>query len=68
MEFKKNNEELSFIEQQFSEEPHINVISKERFEERVNLVFTELWDRLSKSFGPGGAGTFISVYPNYYNT
>lgn len=68
MEFKKTNEELSFIEQQFNEEPHINVITKERFEERVREVFNILWERLSMSFGPGGAGTFISVYPNYYNT
>lgn len=68
MEFKQNNEELNYIEQQFSEEPCINVISKERFEERVYKVFNLLWQKLSMSFGPGGAGTFISVYPAYYNT
>lgn len=68
MEFKQNNEELNYIEQQFIDEPCINVISKERFEERVYKVFTILWEKLAKSFGPGGAGTFISVYPAYYNT
>ena len=68
MEFKKENQELNFIDQQFAEEPHVNIISKEKFEERVNKVFSILWEKLSNSFGPGGAGTFISVYPNYYNT
>lgn len=68
MEFKKEKEELSFIEQQLNGEPCINVISKEDFEDRVKKVFTILWEKLSKSFGPGGAGTFISLYPNYYNT
>ena len=68
MEFRNEKDELNFIEEQFSTEPVINVITKEQFEERVYKVFTILWDKLSKSFGPGGAGTFISVYPAYYNT
>lgn len=68
MEFKELNEQLNYIEQQFSEEPCVNVITKERFEERVYKVFTLLWEKLAKSFGPGGSGTFISVYPAYYNT
>lgn len=68
MEFKDKNQELTFIEEQFNGEPNINVITKEQFEERVYKVFTILWEKLSKSFGPGGAGTFISIYPSYYNT
>ena len=68
MEFKELNEQLNYIEQQFNEEPCVNVITKERFEERVYKVFTLLWEKLAKSFGPGGSGTFISVYPAYYNT
>lgn len=68
MEFKKEDENLTFIEQQLSTEPHVNVLTKEEFEKRVHKVFTILWDKLSMSFGPGGAGTFISIYPNYYNT
>lgn len=68
MEFKKTNEDMNFIDQQFADEPHMNVVGKEDFEKRVNKVFTMLWEKLSKSFGPGGAGTFISIYPNYYNT
>lgn len=68
MEFRKEEEKLNFIDQQFAEEPLVNIISKEKFEERVSKVFNILWERLSMSFGPGGAGTFISVYPNYYNT
>ena len=61
MEFKNDEKELNFIERQFIEEPCINVISKEQFQERVRKVFNILWEKLSKSFGPGGAGTFISV-------
>lgn len=68
MEFKKTKEELSFIEQQFDGEPVMNVIDKDMFEDRVKKVFHLVWDKLSKSFGPGGAGAFISIYPNYYNT
>lgn len=67
MEFA-NNEPRDFIAEQLNGDPRDNVISKEQFEERVDKVFTTLWERLSKSFGPGGAGTFISIYPNYYNT
>ena len=64
MEFKDKNQELTFIEEQFNGDPNINVITKEQFEERVYKVFTILWEKLSKSFGPGGAGTFISIYPS----
>lgn len=62
------DESLDFIKKQLATEPVINVITKDEFEERVYKVFTILWEKLSKSFGPGGAGTFISVYPSYYNT
>lgn len=68
MEFKTEKNELNFIQGQLSDEPCINVISKHDFEKRVKLVYDILWNTLSKSFGPGGAGTFISVYPHYYNT
>lgn len=68
MEFKNENSELNYIEEQLSSSPCINVIGKEDFQKRVTKVFHILWEKLSKSFGPGGAGTFISVYPNYYNT
>ena len=40
----------------------------EAFEERIDNVFGIIWEVLAKSFGPGGAGTFISIYPGYYNT
>lgn len=68
MEYTKQNDELNFIDFQFSNEPRINIISKEKFEERVSEVFNILWEKLSKSFGPGGAGTFISRFPEYYTT
>lgn len=68
MEFRQKTDELNFIDEQFATEPVVNVISKEQFEERIYKVFTILWEKLSKSFGPGGAGTFISIYPAYYNT
>lgn len=68
MEFRQDNEKLDFISAQLAQEPVINVISKEEFEKRVTKVFTMIWERLAKSFGPGGAGTFISIFPNYYNT
>lgn len=68
MEFVKEDEKLNFIEAQFATEPVVNVISKEDFENRINKVFEILWSRLSTSFGPGGAGSFISIYPNYYST
>lgn len=66
MEF--SNDEKDFISEQLRREPHDNVISKEEFEIRVGKVFDKLWSRLSKSFGPGGAGTFASIYPKYYNS
>lgn len=68
MEFTSIDEKQDFISAQLSGEPRANVISKEDFEDRVDRVFHKLWEDLSKSFGPGGAGTFISIYPNYYNT
>lgn len=68
MEFKNDNEKLNYIESQFATDPCVNIIPKERFEERVSKVFEILWERLSKSFGPGGAATFISIYPAYYAT
>lgn len=68
MEFRKENDDINFIEHQFDTEPCINIIDKERFEKRVDSIFNILWEKLSKSFGPGGSGTFISVYPAYYNT
>lgn len=68
MEFAKDNQELSFVDSMFETEPHINVIDKERFNDRVNTVFGILYQSLVKSFGPGGAGTFVSIYPKYYNT
>lgn len=68
MEFAKDNQELSFVDSMFETEPHINIIDKERFNDRVNTVFSILYQSLVKSFGPGGAGTFVSIYPKYYNT
>ena len=67
MEFKKT-EDVNFIDYQFDSEPSVNVIDEDAFEERVAKVFNILWEKLSKSFGPGGAGAFISVYPSYFNT
>lgn len=63
------NESLKdLMDEQLLDEPHVNVIGKTEFNERVAVVFSKLYDILSKSFGPGGAGTFVSVYPSYYNT
>lgn len=50
-------------ESMFKEEPAINVISKEAFEERISKVFHLLWETLAKSFGPYGAPTIIYNYP-----
>ena len=63
MEFKKTDENLNFIEQQLKGEPCVNIIGKEDFETRVDKVFNILWNILTKTLGPGGSGTFISVYP-----
>lgn len=68
MEFRKENEELSFVDRQFEHEPHINVIEKEMLNKRIETVFGILYETLVKSFGPGGAGAFISNYPRYYHT
>lgn len=68
MEYRQNNNNVPFIDSMFETEPHINVIDKDRFNDRVQTVYNILYNSLVKSFGPGGAGTFISVYPNYYNT
>ena len=68
MEFKKDNEELNFIEQQLSTPPVINVIEREDFINRATTVFDILYDKLRKTFGPGGSGTFISEYPHFYST
>ena len=68
MEFTNIDEKQDFISAQLSGEPRANVISKEDFEDRVDRVFHKLWEDLSKSFGPGGAGTFISIYQMFYST
>lgn len=68
MEFKKDEVSKTYIESQLSDSPHINVIDKETFNQRIQEVFSILHDTLKRSFGPGGAGTFVSVYPSYYNT
>lgn len=68
MEFAKDNKEISFVDSMFDAEPHINIIDKERLNDRIQIVFDILYQSLVKSFGPGGAGTFVSVYPKYYNT
>ena len=68
MNFKPENEEKTFIEQQLDTNPCINIIDQKNFGERVYEVFDILYKTLSKSFGPGGASTFISVYPALFNT
>lgn len=68
MEFRKENESLSFVDRMFDGDPSVNIIDKDRFNSRVELVFNILYQSLVKSFGPGGAGTFVSIYPKYYNT
>ena len=68
MNFEKPDEKLNFIEQQLNDEPCVNVISKKEFEERVDKVFNILWSVLTKTLGPGGSGTFISIYPSTYNS
>ena len=61
-------EELNTITYQLATEPVANVFTKEQFEERAYKVFDIIYQKLSNSFGPGGAGTFVSIYPSYYNT
>lgn len=46
-----------------TKEPRVNVISQEKFRERVKKVFEELGEILGRSFGPYGAPTIISMYP-----
>lgn len=60
--------EENYIDKMLSTTPQVNVITKDKFEKRVKEVFEILWEKLSVTFGPGGSGTFVSVYPNYYNT
>ena len=60
--------EKSYIEMELAAEPHLNVVSKEEYEKRIQRVFQTVCDTLARSFGPGGAGTFISIFPAYYNT
>ena len=59
MEFKKDEKSMTYIESQLSDPPHINVIDKDVFNKRIQDVFGILYDTLKKSFGPGGAGTFV---------
>lgn len=47
----------------FKNEPRLNVISKETYENRVSKVFNLLWKTLAKSFGPYGAPTLIYNFP-----
>lgn len=68
MNFQPTDENRNYIEQQLDGEPCINVVSKEEFEKRIDKVFHLLWETLTKTFGPGGSGTFISVYPATYNS
>ena len=49
-------------------EPFMNVIEKEDFDKRVEEVFTMMGNALAKSYGPYGATTLISQYPNYHIT
>lgn len=49
-------------------EPFINVIEKERFDERVEQVFEMVGEVLARSYGPYGATTIISQYPWYHIT
>lgn len=66
--FRQDEDELTFIESQLATPPCINIIDKETFNNRIHDVFDILYEALAKSFGPGGAGTFISIYPKYFNT
>lgn len=66
--FNNDTDMSKALKEQFDSTPGINVVSKEVFENRAKTVFKLLLDTISKSFGPGGSGAFISVYPAYYNT
>lgn len=52
----------------FKNDPRLNVIPKDVFEERMEKVFHLLWETLSKSFGPYGAPTIICNYPHKHVT
>lgn len=69
MEFKpENREHGNWVDEMLKTDPQENVVPKEEFEKRIEKVFTILWERLSVTFGPGGSGSFVSVYPGYFNT
>lgn len=50
------------------EKPFINVIAKQRFDQRVEEVFKIIGETLARSYGPYGATTLISQYPFYHMT
>lgn len=50
------------------EKPFINVIEKQRFDQRVESVFKIIGETLARSYGPYGATTLISQYPFYHIT
>lgn len=70
-ELEKKAEILSdsnFMEKEIETPPAINVIDQKVFQDRIKSVFNIVSEKLSRSFGPGGAATFISRYPAYYST
>lgn len=48
--------------------PFINVLTKEKFDERVETIFQMVGETLARSYGPYGATTIISQYPYYHIT
>nr|DAS58542.1 MAG TPA: Heat shock protein 60 [Caudoviricetes sp.] len=52
----------------FSDEPFMNVIPKDLFDERTQSVFSTLGKALARSYGPYGAAAVISEYPMYHIT
>lgn len=57
-----------YLDKFITKEPSVNVVSQEKFKERVSVVFEELGDILGRSFGPYGAPTIISMYPYIHAT
>ncbi len=51
-----------------SESGRVNLMDMDEFQERVNSVFNTIAEALKKSFGPFGANTFVSKYPDIHTT
>lgn len=68
IEIKPKEEERIHPELDIRDEPAINVMNADVFQERVAKVFNMVASVLEKSYGPYGSSTIISNYPFYHIT